>query len=308
MKQCLAIWHYPHRTLLENVAFFADNGFDAVSVGGAHMYQACCDEQVADALAELLKNKGTPMTVHYKLPSSHTAEDVADFEKFVRAVGAWQKKHGLIHILSFDVYDAIRDNIRPYVDFVLKEVPDSMIAVEDFGLTARERTQVAHLLGNPRFGYLVDIGHLYIRIKGLNQENKALFTNSPDECPACDHPGLAEVRRAFASKEFPIVEIHLHGNNGVDDQHLFLEDGELDISKMIARYVVDASGKVKETQLVFSMAMDSDVSDEETDEVTTLGLIYDYDMTVKVKATGNKVKISYPSFSGFAAVDPDELG
>lgn len=238
MKQCLAIWHYPHRTLLENVAFFADNGFDAVSVGGAHMYQACCDEQVGDALAELLKNKCTPMTVHYKLPSTHKAEDVADFEKFVRALGAWQKRYGLIHILSFDVYDAIRDNIRPYIDFVLKEVPDAIIAVEDFGLTACERAQVAHLLGNPRFGYLVDIGHLYIRIKGLNQENKALFTNSPDECPVCDHPGLAEVRRAFASKEFPIVEIHLHGNNGVDDQHLFLEDGELDM-RVMAQLLTD---------------------------------------------------------------------
>ena len=85
------------------------------------------------------------------------------------------------------------------------------------------------------------------------------------------------------------------------------EAGEMDISELTARYVVDASGKVKETQMVFSVAAGSDISDEETNEVTTLGLIYDYDMTVTVKATGNKVKITYPSFSDFPEVDPDEL-
>ena len=35
--------------------------------------------------------------------------------------------------------------------------------------------------------------------------------------------------KAFQSKEFPIFEIHLHNNDGVADEHGFLEKGTMDI-------------------------------------------------------------------------------
>ena len=79
MKNGLAIWHYPHRSVLENVAFFAEQGFESVSILGYHMDQVCSDEQQSEALARLIADKGLVLTVHHKLPLSHSEESVASF-------------------------------------------------------------------------------------------------------------------------------------------------------------------------------------------------------------------------------------
>ena len=102
-------------------------------------------------------------------------------------------------------------------------------AVEDFGLNAAEREQIAYLKGNDRFGYLVDIGHLFICLRGQNRSGKALFTHAPDEHPVCEAPDSTVFRSAFESKEHPIFEMHLHNNDGVDDLHWFLEQGKMDV-------------------------------------------------------------------------------
>ena len=170
-------------------------------------------------------------TVHYCLPRRHDPEAVAVFEAGIHAIATWQKAHGSISVLSFDVPQPIRGGvgIGSYVDFVLETVPDCKVAVEDFGLNATEREQIVHLKGDPRLGYLVDIGHLFIRLRGQNQSGKTLFTHAPDEHPVCDAPDSSVFKAAFESKEHPIFEMHLHNNDGVDDLHWFLEQGRMDV-------------------------------------------------------------------------------
>ena len=228
----LAIWHYPHRTMVDNINYFAALGLESVSVHGAQFVNAIADPTVSEAVAAAVAETGVVFTVHYCLPRGHEPEAVEIFETGIRAISAWQKSHGTIAVLSFDVPQPIRGGIGigGYLDFVLDNVPDCRVAVEDFGLTADERAQIAHLKGNPRFGYLVDIGHLFIRMRGQNQSGKALFTNSPDEHGAVDAPGAEDFGAALDSKEFPIFEMHLHNNDGVSDVHWFLEQGSMDIS------------------------------------------------------------------------------
>lgn len=237
MTQGLAIWHYPHRSIADNIRYFAARGFDAVSAHGAQLVQALLSEQGA-SIAEAVQQSGAQLTVHYALPKSHTAEHVAAYQTGIEALAAWQSTHGLIKILSFDVPSPIRDGITPYVDIALSEVQGCLVAVEDFGLTPEERAQIEHLKGNSRFGYLLDIGHMFIRLSGKNTGGKPLFTNRTDECPASENPGYSEFMRAMASKEFPVLEMHLHNNDGEKDLHWFLEEGALDIP-MIARVVRD---------------------------------------------------------------------
>lgn len=225
----LAIWHYPHRTPIENVIFFADNGFSSVSMQGKKMYKVCEDETSAAHLAAIVKERNLVLTVHYKMPETHSSEDVKDFEKFIDGMAKWQKTYGLISVLSFDVPQNIRDNVLPYLRYVLKYEQFSKIAVEDFGLTEDERKQIEPLKADKRFGYLVDIGHLYIRLRGECVDKMTQFENSPHECPVTKNPGYDDFMRAFASKEFPIFEVHLHNNDGADDTHLFFEDGTLDM-------------------------------------------------------------------------------
>ena len=234
----LAIWHYPHRNDLQNLEFFADNGFGGVSMHGRAMAKVGMNEELGEAFAAVIREKKLVLTAHSKLPLTHSEEEVAIFKRDVDAIAKWQKKYGLLEVLSFDVAQDVRDNVMPYIEYVLGYEQFGKVALEDFGVTAEERAQIESLKGNPRFGYLLDLGHMNIRIHGVNTEPINLFRNSPSECPRCDNPGYNEFLRAFRSKEFPIFEMHLHNNDGENDIHLFLEDGPLDIP-MIARVVRD---------------------------------------------------------------------
>ncbi len=231
MLQGLAIWHYPHRCMVDNIRYFAANGFDSVSVHGARFVAAISDPAASDAIAAAVRETGMVFTVHYCLPRSHDSETVEAFRVGISAIADWQTAFGHIAVLSFDVPQPIRSGvgIGGYLDFVLDTVPACKVAVEDFGLTAAERKQIEHLKGTERFGYLVDIGHLFIRLRGQNQSGKTLFTHSPDEHPVTEKPDAAAFKTALASKDFPILEMHLHNNDGVNDVHWFLEQGELDV-------------------------------------------------------------------------------
>lgn len=231
MLQGLAIWHYPHRSMVDNIRYFAALGLDSVSVHGAQFVNAIADPAVWDAIGLAVRETGVVFTVHYCLPRGHDPEAVAVFEAGISAIAAWQRTHGSIAVLSFDVPQTIRGGvgIGGYLDFVLETVPDCKVAVEDFGLNADERGQIAHLKGNDRFGYLVDIGHLFLRMRGENASGKTLFSHAPDECPVSKSPDAAAFAAALAGKDFPIFEMHLHNNDGVEDVHWFLEQGEMDI-------------------------------------------------------------------------------
>ena len=233
MKNGVAIWHYPHRSVLENVTFFAKQGFDSVSILGQHMKDICLDDKQAEELAHIITENKLVLTVHYKLPADHSEESVANFYTTIKSFATWQNKYKCLDILSFDVPQKIRDNITPYVDYVIERVPFCKIALEDFGLTSAEEKQIEHLKSNERFGYLIDIGHLYIRICGKNFKGRVLFTNSPDECLVNERPTRDVFLNVLRSKKFPIFEMHLHNNDGVNDMHYFFDEGTLDI-KMIA--------------------------------------------------------------------------
>lgn len=227
MKLGLAAWHYPHRTMVENTKYFLDNGFDYVSHLGMFFADLIKDENKAFELANALCGK--KMTVHFKLPADHSNETVEKFKNDILSIAKWQEKYHLIEILSFDVLDSIRDNITPYVDFVLDNVKNTKIALEDFGLNENELKQIEHLKGNEYFGYLLDIGHMFIRLSSKCVPKETLFTSSIFECNEVSESGFLNT---FKSKTFPVFEMHLHNNDGITDLHQFLENGELDI-KMV---------------------------------------------------------------------------
>ena len=234
MVNGLAIWHYPTRNDLENVAFFAKNGFSSVSMHGKAMVKVSVDEVLSKEFADAIKENGITLTTHANLPQTHSEEDVKEFKHNIDCIAKWQKQYGLLEVLSFDVAQEVRDNVMPYIEYVLGYEQFGKIALEDFGVTEDEKAQIEPLKNNSRFGYLLDIGHMNIRIRGENPYPINLFKNSPLECPKTSTPGYSEFLQAFRSKEFPIFEIHLHNNNGIDDIHSFLEDGTIDMRTIYA--------------------------------------------------------------------------
>ena len=238
MLNGLAAWHYPHRTLIENIEYFTAQGYEAIGLLGSHFIDGIRAD--GEKLAAAMKASGCVFTVHHKLPSDHGAETVAVFEAEMRDIGAWQAKHGLVTNLTFDVADAIRDDIVPYVQMTIDAVPNCIVGVEDFGLNEKERAQIEHYKGNPRFAYLIDIGHMFIRLRAQcpDADRVTLFRHTDDEGKANLEPGYDAFMTALKSKEFPICEIHLHNNDGAQDLHLFLPDGPLDI-RMMAKVIKD---------------------------------------------------------------------
>lgn len=241
----LAMWHYPHRTVTENISFFAGQDIDVLGLNQSQVVREALSSDEGVALANALIKENMRVTVHGAMTMSHNKEDVDDFKKRISLVGDWQRKYRLIDIISFDVSDKIRDNVCPYVDYVMENVPDCKVALEDFGLNEKELQQIDHLKNNDRFGYLVDVGHMYMRLAGKSESPHTLFQNSKTEGGKSEVQGYNEFLTAFKSKTFPIYEIHLHNNDGIRDMHYFLEDGTLDM-EMIAKVLetLDYNGVV----------------------------------------------------------------
>jgi hypothetical protein len=79
------------------------------------------------------------------------------------------------------------------------------LAIEDFPLDSPALQHFAADLGgvydHPRTGILVDVGHMNMRMKGS------------------DYFGTISVSEYFDRLPLPLVEVHLHDNNGEKDQH-----------------------------------------------------------------------------------------
>ena len=87
----------------------------------------------------------------------------------------------------------------------LTDGTDVWLAIEDFPLDAMALKHFASDLGgvydHPRTGILVDVGHMNIRRK------------------TSDYFGRMSIREYFRALPCPLVEVHLHDNNGEKDQH-----------------------------------------------------------------------------------------
>ena len=83
-------------------------------------------------------------------------------------------------------------------------------------------------------------------------------------------------------------------------------EASMDISEIKAVYTVDRSGNLKKMTMVFSASMTMDMPLEDG-SVVSMDLIYDYDLTMTIKATGSRVKITWPDFSDFQEVSAEEF-
>lgn len=101
------------------------------------------------------------------------------------------------------------------------------------------------------------------------------------------------------------------GMGGVMDNIMGMMDQDtadlaLDIGEITASYTVGSDGKLKSVAMTFSAAMKMDMPGDDGQSIT-MNVAYDYDMTMKVNATGSDVKITYPDFSKFQEVDPTQV-
>lgn len=213
MKIAIAGWHYAYRTMAENIRFFAQNGFDLFSALGIHFVEILQNETDAAEVASAISESGIGFSVHYGLADPKKPEDVEKFYASLDAIRAWQKKYGLLDVLSFDVWFP---NVYPQVEraVTLFDGSGTKIAFEDFCLNGFTE-EYAKLYAEHPFYELLDAGHMNIR----------LFSKTGDHSEEA-------FREAIRKIPLPVLETHIHNNRGLKDMHAPLLDPTLNAERI----------------------------------------------------------------------------
>ena len=214
MRYGIAIWNFREKDkpLLDLVTEFADMGFTAISFQPEQIVELAADE--ASSLKRLLETRDLVTTLH---GAPNTAPET--LRLVVKRLG------NTLRTITFDAkrksdsrgtfYDV--PPMLPVFDEIARTTEQVRFAVEDFPLDEKARSfysaDLAPLMGNPRFGILVDLGHMNMRLK---RQDSSFMGLGPSEY--------------LSGIPLPIVELHIHDNHGAKDSHGHLGFGNLDFA------------------------------------------------------------------------------
>ena len=217
MRYGIAVWNFREDgvPLVRLVEEFADAGFDAVSFLPGQLVQ--CSGAEAQEVASLLRQRGLVATVHGNFQMTF-----ADVETLVGRLGDRLVALTMDAAMTTDSCGQFYDG--PKMAQLLAEVEDITdgttvrFGVEDFPLDRlaldHYREDLGPLLDCPRYGTLIDLGHLNLR---LHQSD--YFRNMT---PA-DY-----IRRV----PLPIIEVHVHDNQGERDSHAPIGFGDVPFAEI----------------------------------------------------------------------------
>jgi sugar phosphate isomerase/epimerase len=215
MRYGIAVWNYMTEgvSLCERVRQFASFGFDAVSFLPRQIVHLSASER--SELAALLAELDLIATVHGKCDITEgEVETLADsLGAALYAVtldAAWAPDSRGSFYDGAEIVAALGRIARPTrgtpVRFGIEDFPRDQLALDHF------RRDLGPLLDEPRYGMLIDLGHMNIYLR-----THAYYRGvEPD----------AYLRRL----PVPLIELHVHDNDGRRDQHGPLGLGNADFS------------------------------------------------------------------------------
>lgn len=238
MKMGVSIVHYPHRNVYENIKFFAENGFDAIEFYGPDFYEKVKDSKTGKVLAETIEKSNVSASVHHIIPKPENKEACESFYEEMKTMKKWQEEYGLLDVLSFDVWIVDRSSVTQMLQYAIDTFAGTgtKIAFEDFPLNTYELVK-SGLNFSDESGILMDFGHTNARLCTVGINDNCFLANKGEGAPLAPGDNSVEAfRMAFLKKPLPVYELHLHNNNGIEDQHGFIENGTADfcgIAKML---------------------------------------------------------------------------
>ncbi|MDH7569829.1 MAG: TIM barrel protein, partial [Armatimonadota bacterium] len=219
MRFGIAVWNYktPDVGLPALIQSFADDGFDAASLLMQAMVQT--DDGELREIRRVAAERALALTLH-----GNFERTPAECERVLRLLG------NTVAAITFDAAVLWEDEKRrfhtaqmlPLLQEVQRVTEGSSVAfaVEDFPLNDSvlnaHREELTPLLQSPRFGILIDVGHMNLR-----RHQEAGFT----------HLSVAEYLQQVP---LPIVEVHLHDNLGDRDSHGHFGFGNVDFAQVAA--------------------------------------------------------------------------
>ncbi len=200
----IAIWNYCWKAedLPGWINEFADHGFEAISLN-AGQFTGECAEYLPPAV-EALRRRNLRATVH-----GSASMDFQLMKTMAQAIGDRLDVFSMDSVMRKDSRGALHDakRIKAALSYLqeLTEGTRVALAIEDFPLDTPALKYFAADLGtvyeHERTGILIDVGHMHMRMTG-----EEYFSGM----------SVADYFRRLPS---PLVEVHLHDNNGKRDQH-----------------------------------------------------------------------------------------
>jgi len=224
MLHAVAVWNYAYEgaDAIEVIDALLDAGFDAIS-HSTHPLSHLPHSEVERIAAHLVA-RDVPATLH-----SSPAIESADLERVVTPFLP------TLRCVTFDpVLDAHPQGSVYAAAHLARRVCEALdltagtqvrVGVEDFPINADAMgtfaDELAPVAGDPRWGILIDIGHMHMRLCGEGY-----------------YAGMT-VAEHLAQVPLEIIELHVHDNNGQADQHAPLGAGTVDFTE-VAAAVCDA--------------------------------------------------------------------
>ncbi len=217
MLYAISLWtfHEKGTTLPGLVASFADLGFTAMSLSPPPVF-AVDPGEAREAGAEM-RQRQLPLTLHAGFKHTDQEWDFL-FDCFADRFSRITFDAAMVADARGRFYDAKKMAARLADVARRTEGTAVRFGVEDFPLDAEAlryyADDLAPVRSHPRFGMLVDLGHLNLRIRRSGHWQ--------GQTPAAYLQALP----------LPVIEVHVHDNDGTRDLHQPIGDGNADLSAM----------------------------------------------------------------------------
>lgn len=218
MRYANAIWNYaePAQPVLDVAGEFADLGYDAISLSSTQLAKL---REEAEGIAALVQERDLALTMHCSFDVT-----IADIEAAFSWFGDALRAITFDAVMTFDPRGGFYDTgrmvslLRDIIE--ASEGSELRVAIEDFPLDDSAldfyRQDLDVLLQCARYGILIDVGHLNMRLTGGGY---------------FEGMSVAEYMQRLP---LPIVEVHLHDNNGQKDEHGHFGLGNIDFVEVAA--------------------------------------------------------------------------
>jgi len=226
MKYAATEWCIQSEDILAKLKRLAEMGFDAVSF----LYYPGCDRDIGwDELADFLRRKSLSAVTHGAIGKCEGHEPVDTFYPYLEKNVEWKKKHGNLLHIAFDPGYTRESDDSPMVlnmPSIAKALGDAHKALTPLGVKVGIENWLIDQTPPPEYfsrvreaagadiGALLDLGHLNV----------------------AHHLGWLggrTLKETIAAIEIPIIEIHVHDNDGKMDSHLPVGNGNADFETML---------------------------------------------------------------------------
>ncbi len=224
MLHAVAVWNYAYEgaDAIDVIDALLDVGFDAISHSTHPLSRL--DQGEVERIAGHLVGRDVPVTLHSSpfIDSADLERVIAPFMPVLRCV-TFDPARDAHPLGSLYAAAHLARRVREVLDLTVGT--QVRVGVEDFPINADAMAafadDLAPITGDPRWGILIDIGHMHIRLSG-----EGYFA------------GMT-VGEHLAQVPLEIIELHVHDNDGQADQHAPIGVGTVNFAQ-VAAAVCDA--------------------------------------------------------------------